>query len=128
MLTISDVSNLVKLETEYNTAVEHRTAAREAVNSADFRFRAMREVYEHANNLQNALEKIGFMNTKSRMPRFMKRLLTCTRRPKVCIAMLKQLITMRTRPQRRVFTRSRKPENLQLSVRRKLRQESMKSC
>ena len=60
MLTISDVSNHVKLETEYNTAVEHRTAAREAVNSADFRFRAMREVCEHAINLQNALEKNRF--------------------------------------------------------------------
>ena len=52
MLTISDVSNLVKLETEYNTAVEHRIAAREAVNSADFRFHAMLEVCEHAINLQ----------------------------------------------------------------------------
>ena len=60
MLTTSDVSNLVKLETEYNAAVEHRSAAREAANSADFRFSAMREVCEHAINLQNALEKNRF--------------------------------------------------------------------
>ena len=60
MLTISDVSNLVKLETEYNAAVEHRSAAREVANSADFQFRATLEVCEHAINLQRALEKNRF--------------------------------------------------------------------
>ena len=60
MLTTSDVSNLVKLETEYNAAVEHRSAAREVANSADFQFRATLEVCEHAINLQRALEKNRF--------------------------------------------------------------------
>jgi len=60
MLTISDVSNLVKLETEYNTAVEHRTAARKAANLADFQCRANLEVCEHAINLQQALKKNRF--------------------------------------------------------------------
>ena len=60
MLTISDVSNLVKLETEYNAAVEHRSAAREAANLADFRFHATLEVCEHAINLKHALEKNRF--------------------------------------------------------------------
>jgi len=60
MLTTSDVSNLVKLETEYNAAVESRSAAREAANSADFQHRATLEVCEHAINLQGALEKNRF--------------------------------------------------------------------
>lgn len=57
MLTTSDVSTLISLETEYNAAVEHRSAAREVANSADFQFRATLEVCEHAINLQRALEK-----------------------------------------------------------------------
>ena len=60
MLTISDVSTLITLETEYNAAVEHRSAAREVANSADFQFRATLEVCEHAINLQRALEKNRF--------------------------------------------------------------------
>jgi hypothetical protein len=60
MLTTSDVSNLVKLETEFNAAVESRSAAREAANSADFRFHATLEVCEHAINLQQTLEKNRF--------------------------------------------------------------------
>lgn len=60
MLTTSDVSNLVKLETEYNAAVASRSAAREAANSADFRFHATLEVCEHAINLHQALEKNRF--------------------------------------------------------------------
>jgi hypothetical protein len=60
MQTTSDVSNIVKLETEYNAAVESRSDAREAANSADFRFRATLEVCEHAINLQHALEKNRF--------------------------------------------------------------------
>ncbi len=60
MLTNSDVSTLVKLEAEFNAAVESRSDAREAANSADFRFRATLEVCEHAINLQHALEKNRF--------------------------------------------------------------------
>ncbi|CAN7411290.1 hypothetical protein [Duganella sp. LjRoot269] len=60
MLTKSDLSNLVKLETEFNAAIESRIAAREAADSVEFRYRALREMYEHADNLQRALKKNRF--------------------------------------------------------------------
>ena len=60
MMTNSDVSTLNVLESEYCAAVESRSAARDAANSADFRFRATLEIYEHANNLKQALEKNRF--------------------------------------------------------------------
>lgn len=60
MLTKSDLSNIVKLETEFNAAVERRIAAREAADSAEFRYRALREMYEPADNLQRALKKNRF--------------------------------------------------------------------
>jgi hypothetical protein len=60
MLTNSDVLNLIMLESEFCAAVESRTAAREAANSAEFRYRATAEVCEHAINLKRALGKNRF--------------------------------------------------------------------
>jgi predicted RND superfamily exporter protein len=60
MLKNSDVSTLVKLDAEFNAAVEHRNAAREAANLADFQYQATLKVCEHAINLKHALEKNRF--------------------------------------------------------------------
>ncbi|NHZ44587.1 hypothetical protein [Massilia aquatica] len=60
MLSKSHLSNLVKLETEFNAAVENRVAAREAADSVEFRWRALLEMYEHADKLQRALKKNRF--------------------------------------------------------------------
>lgn len=64
MLTYPHVLELVKFETELNAALENRLAAREAANSADFRFHAMLKVCEHAINLQRALERNRFLEAE----------------------------------------------------------------
>lgn len=60
MLKNSDLLSLVRLETEFNAAVESRIAAREVADSVEFRYHALHEMYEHAYNLQRALQKNRF--------------------------------------------------------------------